>query len=169
MRNHPILEKRRNDQLALASPANQASAKAARDRQLEELTASIERAKEAGATIPPYASFSMDSLKSAHTIASQELQKLNEIDTAAMQRSMEMLAEAEEFFEQRELTGSAQRVEEALALWPENSSAKTFQTNLQAEIELRQKSDEHQAQAVAEGFTSSMTDPDATPQPSPAD
>jgi tetratricopeptide (TPR) repeat protein len=159
MRNQPILEESRQQQLSLASRANQASMKAARERQLEDLENSINRAKEAGVVIPPYAGFSLPSLQAAHTVVTAELAKLNEINITAMRRSLEMLGEARDFFEEREFQGSLQRVQEALEIWPDNGDAQAFLTRVEAEIERRREGDERQAQAVAEGFTSSAAEP----------
>jgi tetratricopeptide (TPR) repeat protein len=167
MRNHPILEKRREEQLGLASPANRASMEAARVKQVEELQSSTNRSKEAGEVIPPFTVFSMPSLQAAHAAAAQELQKLNSLDLEAMQRSVQFLVEAETFFEERELQASQQRTQQALEAWPENAAAQRFQVRVEQEIERRAAADEHQAQAVSEGFTSSTADPDSTPASSP--
>jgi len=163
IRNSPILEKRREEQVALASPENRSSMEAARARQIEDLQNAVSRSKEEGAVIPPYARFSLASLKEAHTAANLQLQKLNDLNLAAMQRSVKLLGEAEVFFEERELQGSLQRVQQSLDAWPENAAAQRFQENLQGEIERRESADAHQAQAVTDGFTSSTADPDATP------
>lgn len=165
MRGNSVNEKRREEQLALANPAGRASLEAARNAEIERLKAATERAKEAGAVILPYAPFSLESLQAAHGTATQELKKLDELSIDGMKRSVQLLGEARKFFDEREFQASLQRLEQSLTAWPDNEAAAALKTTVEAEIESRKQSDERQAGAVAEGFTSSSTEKPAATEP----
>lgn len=157
-RNFPVLEEQRQRSLDLSTPANRASIEAARARELENLQTSVARARAAGDTFLPYASFSLDSMRTLQGIVDKEAARLNEIDVAGMQTSLQETRQAETFLETGDLVAASQTIERALVRWPNNEQAKALSAKVEAAIEARQAAAELQQQAVQEGFTSSKED-----------
>lgn len=126
IRNNPIVQDRWERQVALSPPTQQASIRAARERELVELNAAIEAAKKAKTPIPPSAAFSLSSLEDARQAAQSQAARLAAIDLTPMRRSLEKTARAREAMNREEWPAATSILQDALSSWPENSRAQSL-------------------------------------------
>lgn len=154
-RNFPIKEGERDKSILLAKPAVQDSIKAARAKDIKSLQDAIAAAKTAGVTFPPYGVFLLESMKNLQAVVEKEQQRINAIDLAPIQESLEETERASVYYAKSEWVAAQGSLNKALELWPANERAVRLASKVNDAIKAQKASNEKQNEAVKEGFTSS--------------
>lgn len=123
IRNYPFLEERRQKQLALASPADQAAINATRQRQETELKAAIEAAKKAKVVIPPFETFSLKSMEDARKAAQAQVARLSTLNLQGMRSSHQEVEQARKAKSEGDWGRVRQHAQAALSFWAQNTAA----------------------------------------------
>lgn len=169
IRNNPILEKRREEQIALSKSTEQASIRAARERQLSELNAALAAAKKNKDPIPPYAAFSLPSLEAARKAALAQAARLAAMDLTPLRRSLEDTARAREAYAKQEWASAKTLLESALASWPGNSAAQALLQKTEQATQRLEEASARQAEAVNKAAEAAAKDAASAPSTKPAE